>query len=139
MVVPGAIAVSKPAGVVTLATVGVLLVQPPPLIASVSDSVWPTHIGGIAVNAGGCVFTVTVVIALQPVGNVYVILVTPVATPVTTPDTLPMVVATDVLALVHVPPVGVDTSVLGTPVHRLVGVGVIGVGAGFRDTATGAE
>ena len=63
----------------------------------------------------------------------------PTETPVTAPDTLPIVVATAVLLLVHVPPVGVDTSVVGTPVQRFAGVGVIGVGAGFTDTDTGAE
>jgi hypothetical protein len=48
-------------------------------------------------------FTVTTIVAMQPVPNVYEITAVPAATPPKIPDVEPMV-ATEVLLLLHVPP-----------------------------------
>lgn len=52
-----------------VASAGALLIQRPPDIVLDSAMLLPTHTADGPVDAGGWVFTVTAVVALQPVGN----------------------------------------------------------------------
>ncbi len=79
-----------------------LVLHSPPLTASVSVVLLPTHTSGTPpIGASG--LTVTVCVAVHPVGNVYDMTVVPSATPVNNPVPVPMV-ATDGVLLLHVPP-----------------------------------
>ncbi len=51
-------------------TAGRVLLQVPPVVASASEVVLPIHICGLPVIASVGAFTVIVVVAKQPVGNV---------------------------------------------------------------------
>jgi len=73
--------------------------------------------------------TVTIVVAVQPVDNEYVINEVPPSTPVTTPE--PFIVATPVLLLVHVPPPASLNAVV-MPTHTLA-VPPIGDGSALTD------
>jgi hypothetical protein len=91
----------------TLAIVGALLIQVPPVPALVSVMVWPwqTEVGPEI--EGTVLFTVTFAVTIQPVGSESLIITVPAAIPLTTP----VVGATEPMAgllLVHrpvVPPV----------------------------------
>jgi hypothetical protein len=77
----------------------------------------------------GVLFTVAVLVEIQPVGSVYVITGLPGATPVTTPVKVPAV-ACSVLLLLQLPPDGVDPNVVDVPVHTTA-VPLIADGNGF--------
>ena len=64
IVVPLAVTVPS---VPTVATVVVVLVHPPPEVASVSAVVAPSHTLAVPVMAAGCTFTVTTVVAVHEV------------------------------------------------------------------------
>jgi hypothetical protein len=68
--------------------------------------------------AGGVGFTVTVRKLVHPLGNVYVILDVPTVRAVIAPVEEP-IDATDVLLLLHVPPVSLLLSVVVKPVHKV--------------------
>lgn len=113
--VPAATPVMSPEVRPAVATPVLLLVQLPPLIASLSVMVVATHSADAPIIAVGEGLTVTVVVVTQPVGNVYTIVVEPRLPPVTIPVVRPMV-ATVVALLVQVPPPLFD-SVMLAPIH----------------------
>ena len=87
----------------TVAIAVLLLLHVPPLVASLNVVVLPAQTVVMPV-IGAMGFTVTVVVAAQPVDIVYVIAVVPADTPDTIPDPKPIVaIAAD--PEVHVPPV----------------------------------
>lgn len=87
----------------TVASVGLLLLQVPPVVVLPSEVTWPTQTLASPVIAAGIALTVIVVLTAQPVGKVYVNDTTPGATPVTSPELDP-IVAIEVLLLVQIPP-----------------------------------
>src|SRR3954467_8015824 len=101
--VPSAMPFTVPVGV-TVAMGVALLLQLPPGVASDRAVVSPWHTCRLPVMAAGDGYTVTIMAAVQPVPNEYVIVVTPGVSPVSMPDVLPIVPAA-ILLLVHVPPV----------------------------------
>ena len=95
-------------------------VHNPPDGISVSIMVAPAHTEPGPLIAPGPGLTVTTVVPVQPDVDVYVILVVPVVTPHTVP-VVTTTVATDVLLLVHVPPLKPETdSGRDTPIHTAV-------------------
>ena len=102
MAMPTDTPVTTPEGDI-VATVVVLLLQIPPPVEQLNAEVVAMHNPVAPVMAAGDVFTVTAVVILHPVDNIYVI----VAVPADIPLTMPVVratAATDVLLLVQVPP-----------------------------------
>src|SRR4051794_1875205 len=98
--------VTTPAGS-TLATAEDPELHTPPDVGSLKVVVLPPgHMTAVPVIGAGRALTLTVVMALQPVGSKYVTSVVPAEIPVTIP--LPLIcviaVATAVLLLLHVPP-----------------------------------
>ena len=119
MVVPASTPVTTPLLGSIVATVIVPLVHTPPDTPSLNWVVNPVHTVAVPVIADGEVFTVTTVVVVHPVGNVYVIAGVPVATPVSNPVVRP-IVARAPLLLLHVPP---DTPLLScvvNPAHTVV-------------------
>ena len=82
------------------------------MLASVD--VEPSQALNVPVIEAGLAFTVVDSLREQPVGSVYVMLLTPADTPVSIPDVEP-IVATLVLPLNHVPPAGMVDKVVVTP------------------------
>jgi hypothetical protein len=104
----------------------------PPAGEELSVVVKPVQTEPVPVIAAGCVLTVTGLVEKQPPDNVYVITVVPALTPFTTPVEEPTV-ATPVLPLVQVPPVGEELRAVVEPVQTDA-VPVIAEGA--LDTVT---
>ena len=117
-------------------TVGLLLLHAPPPTPSVSVVFAPTQTADAPEIAVGDKLTVTTIFDAQPAGDVYVILLVPVATPVITPLEGPTV-AIEGLPLNHVPPVGLGISVIVAVTHTAVGP--VSVGVGFTVIAFVAE
>ena len=119
----------------TDAVAGLLLLQVPPAVASLSDVVSPGHTLRFPRIAPGNGLTVTVVVIEHVVGNVNVIievLGTNTDIPVTTPDDEPTI-AIPVALLVHVPlPDASDKDVV-KPEHTLF-IPSMAVGNGFTVT-----
>ena len=112
----------------TVATAVLLLVHVPPPVASVSAAVPPRQMLTAPVGMiGDAAFTVTIVVALQPVEAMQVIVAVPVATPVTMPDVAP-IVATDVLLLLQLPVPNVLLSVVVPPAHTVLVPEMVGSG-----------
>ena len=117
----------------TVAIVVLLLLHVPPP-ASLNVVVKPEHTLSAPSMAVGRGFTVNTAVAIQPVGNVYVI-VTVVAVATVPPVTIPVVdpiAATVLLLLLHVPPPA-SLSVVVKPEHTS-SVPDIAVGNGFTVT-----
>lgn len=110
-VTPVTIPVDEP----TVAIAVLLLAHVPPP-ASLRVVVLPAHTVATPVIAPGSGLTVTVVIRMQPVGNVYVIGALPADIPVTILLTDP-IVAIPVAPLLHVPPRVALLSVVVLPSH----------------------
>ena len=114
------------------ATAGLLLLQVPPELLSVSAIVCPTHtcVGPIIANGSG--LTVTVVVAEHP-ARVYVI--TALHGPGDPPQIpeIRLMVAHEELLLLQVPPMGLSLNVAVNPAHKVV---VPLIGAGVRLTVT---
>jgi hypothetical protein len=89
----------------TVATPGVALDHVPPAGAELSVMTPPTHIAELPVMTEGRLFTVILLVVLQPEGSVYVMAVTPPVTPVPEPD-VESIVSTDDVPDVQIPPVG---------------------------------
>ena len=107
----------------------------PPPVASLNEIVDPRHTAFAPDIAAGNGFTVTTVVMIHPVPNVYVmvaVLVTATTCPVITPVVSPAV-ATAVLLLLHVPPPGVSNKLEVKP-EQTVFVPVIAAGNGFTVT-----
>ena len=97
--------VTSPEDEPTVATDGVLLVQVPPNVASVSVVVAVPQIINVPAIGAGNGLIVIVCVAEQPTpAVVYVIRLVPGLTPVNRPELMPMV-AIDGVPLVQVPPV----------------------------------
>jgi hypothetical protein len=92
-----------------------LLHGPEPEAVLLSVVVAPAQILNVPV-IDGVLLTVTTAVA-KPPDAAYVMVALPVAIPVTTPD--PSIVATEVLLLLHVPPLSELLRVLVPPTHML--------------------
>lgn len=114
-----------------------LLLQVPPGVKLVTVPVAPTHTADVPPIAPGLALTVTVLVTLQPVGNVYDICDVPAVNPFTMPSAEPMVAIAGLL-LAHVPPAGVEPSVVAEPA-QIDAVPVITVGIGFTVTSRVVE
>ena len=88
----------------TPAVTELALLQKPPVVVLANVIVAPTQTAVGPVISAGNVFTVTVLYAVQPVGNTYDIRVVPVVTGVNTP-VVRLMVAIEVLVLYQFPPV----------------------------------
>ena len=100
-------------------TDGLLLIQEPPGVGSVSVAADPIHNDdGAPLIGSGATPTLTVAVAVQPGDSVYVIVVTPADTGVTSPD-VELMLATLVVLLVQVPPVLASFIVMVPPTHTL--------------------
>lgn len=104
---------------VTVATDVLPELHVPPMMLLDKVVVAPVHTEVVPVMAAGDELTVTVVVTLQPVDNLYVIADVPAVTPVTVPEEDPTV-ATVVVPDVHVPPVVVELKVVVAPVQMPV-------------------
>lgn len=103
MVVPAERAVTEPVPEPMLATAGVLLVQVPPVVVSVSVVSVPVHVVNVPPIAAGKGLTVMVVFLEQPVDAWVKVII---AVAADTPDTVPVAgstVATAVLEDAQVP------------------------------------
>ena len=132
--VPAVIPVTTPVPEPTIATVCALLLHVPPVEASVKLTEEPTHTVAVPVMPAGTGSTVTVVVAVQPKGNEYVIVAVPSATEETTPLDDPTV-AIVISLLLQVPPVAASLNVVVEP-GQILSFPVIGAN-GF--TVTTAE
>jgi hypothetical protein len=70
VVVPAATPVTTPEVALIVATVTLLLLHVPPVVASLSVSVEPAHTPATPDIAEGALFTVTTLVTLHPVLNV---------------------------------------------------------------------
>lgn len=134
---PGTIPLTNPDVAFTVAVPASLLLHVPPGVTLVTVPVAPTHTAVVPPIVPGLAYTVTVLVTLQPDGNVYEICEVPAVTPVTIPSPEPTV-ATGRLLLVHVPPDGDELSVVVDPTHSPA-VPVIAPGIGFTVTSRVVE
>lgn len=119
-VVPVVRPVIAPVADPIVATEVVALAHVPPVVASVSVMLAPTHKADGPLIAAGNGFTVTVVFLKHPPGAVYVTIAVPAETPVTTPVDVPTV--TVEAAVLHDPPAVTSASVIVLPpAHTLTG------------------
>ena len=88
----------------------------------------PEHTIELPLIADGRLLIVTVLVAVQPAGKVYIMVAVPPVIPVTLPE--PFTVAFEVLLLLHVPPVVTSVSAVVDAAHT-VAVPVMDPGAGF--------
>lgn len=95
-----------------------LLLQVPPVVASVMTPVMATHTVDGPLMAPGPGVIVSVRVATQPVGSVYVMVAVPVTTPVTTPLDEPIATVEGSL-LLHDPPADASVSVALAPAHSV--------------------
>jgi hypothetical protein len=96
--------------------------------ALVSVALVPTHVTNVPVIEAGFGFTVYIVVAAQPVGNVYEMITVPADTAVTTPDVL--IVAMPVFRLLQLPPAVPSVNVVVKPTHAFF-MPLIAAGSGF--------
>ena len=100
---PCAMPLTSPEVELTVASAVLLLLHVPPPVTSVIVAVEDTHTLLAPPGVAGKPFTVTVILVLQPEGNVYIIVTVPAATPCTIPVAEPTV-AVVISLLAHVPP-----------------------------------
>lgn len=131
--VPEAIPLTTPVPGTTDATEGLLLVQIPPMVGSVSVILSPTHTCVGPLIGPGAAITVTVVVAAQPPA-VYDISVVPLLMPVTRPE-VETTVATVGVILLQAPPPTPSLSVRVEPT-QILPAPVIAVGTGFTVITT---
>ena len=134
ILVPPDTPVATPVEAPIAATVLLLLVHMPPVVASLKVDVLPWHIVVVPV-IGRTLLTVKVTDVVQPAMLVYFMIAVPVDTPVTKPVVMPMV-AMAVLLLLHVPPGVASLNIVVFPRHIEV-VPVIGA-IGYTDTVVAA-
>lgn len=123
--VPIATPLTTPLDTPTVATPGAAELHVPPEAALPNVVELPTQIFA-APDIGGLAFTVSAAVTTQPEGVVYEMATVPAVTPAAIPDEAPMV-ATEGLALDHVPPVVLLLNVVLLPWQTIV-VPVMGVG-----------
>ena len=128
---PGATPVAVPVDGSMVAMVTLLLLQVPPMVASVNEVVDPTHTAAPAGNmATGVMLTVTSLVAEQPEAVVYDMVAAPALIPVTVPEVPTL--AMPGLPLLQVPPGVASASDAVPPTQMLMGVaGVIDDGFGL--------
>ena len=112
-----------------------LLLHVPPLVASANARNEPTQVFGVPVIAAGVGLTVKGSVAMQPVGNVNVIVIDPAAIPETTPVPEP-IVATAVLLLLHVELPEPSVNVVGNPPAQTLVAPEIAAGKGLTVAVT---
>ena len=100
----------------TVAIVASLLLHVPPVVISDNVVVDPTQTEAAPVIADGSALTVSDLDVTHPADVVYVIFTVPADAPVTSPVAL-LTVATEVLLLLHVPPVVASVNVVVEPTH----------------------
>ena len=121
----------------TVAIPGALLLHVPPGVPSVRSVVWPTHADAEPVIAAAVAeFTVTGVVAMQPLTEYVIVAIPPVPTPVTMPPV--PTVATAILLLDHVPPGDVSLKRVVDPEQTVV-VPVIADAPAVTVTSVAAE
>lgn len=108
------------------------VLQVPPDVALLNVVVLPTQTDVVPVIVAGSALVVKMIVVRQPVGSVYDMLLVPAETAVSAPVTDAMV-ATLVVALLHVPPVVVLASVVVLPAQA-TSVPVIASGNGLMLT-----
>ena len=114
--VPAATPVTRPSSEPTVAFAVLLLIQVPPVVASVRFVCSPAHTTAVPVIMPGAGLTVTSFVAEHPVLLIeYVIVAVPTVTPVTMPAPVPTVALP--LLLVHVPPVAMSLRLVVPPWH----------------------
>ena len=126
---------SKPVAEPMVAMVVLLLLQAPPVDASLSVVVLPVHTRAVPVIVPGNAFTVTVATVKHPVGSVQVMVAVPTATPFTIPVADPTV-AIEMLLLDHDPPVEVESAVVCATHNPKVPVMAPGAGLTVIDLVT---
>jgi len=127
-VVPFVKAANSPVDGAIVPTAVMLLLQVPPGDSEVSVPEVPEQSVVAPVIPAGNGLTVTTALTWHPVPSVYAITGLPAVTPVTNPK--PAIEPCAGLLLVHVPPAGVELSVVVSPTHTLV-VPVIADGFGL--------
>ena len=128
--VPARTPVTMPAALM-VAFAGVADDHVPPAVAEASVVVSPSQTASVPAIAAGKACIVTAVVAIQPVGRVYVIVAVPASTPVTTPDAS---TAAFVLPELQVPP-GVALARAVVSPSQTVIVPVIAAGSGLTVTS----
>jgi hypothetical protein len=100
-----------------------LLLQVPPVVVLLSVTGDERHKEVIPEIGSGNGFTVTVLVAIQPSGSIYVTIVVPALTPVSNPKEF--IVATDVLPEIQLPPVviSVYSEIAPTQIDELPAIG----------------
>ena len=98
-----------------LAITGLLLDHAPPASAVNKEMVLPWQTADGPETGLGNVLTVTTMVAIHPVDNVYVIVTVPLLTPVTTPALFTVAVA--MLLLLQLPPDALLNNVVVLPGH----------------------
>jgi len=129
--VPAETPVTTPTPRPTVARAVLLLLHVLPKGEEVNVVLDPTHTAVVPLGVDGVVVTLTTVVVIHPVGNVYVITGLPVATPLTIP--VDPTLARLVLLLLHVPPVVASLNAVVDPAHT-TRVPVIPAGKGLTVT-----
>ncbi len=115
-VLPSEIPETSPDAEPTVAIVVLLLLQVPPVTASLNVDEAPVQ-KSVFPEIADTGFTVTVEVAIHAVGAVYVIIVVPPVIPVTVPDV--PTVATPELLLLHPPPAVASVRFVDSPSQTL--------------------
>lgn len=127
--VPAATPVTMPVPDPIVATAVLLLLHAPKAVRSLRLVEEPTHWVEVPVIGAGEDVIDSPSVAIQPVGNAYVIVAVPAATPVTIPEV--PTVAIDVLLLLQVPPVVASVRLAVEPIQYTDVVPPIGAGSGL--------
>ncbi len=117
-----------------VATVVLLLLHVPPGNVFPNEVLEPAQTTGVPLMADGSGFMVTVVVAIQFKGEVYMAIALPADIPVNTPVAA-LIVAMAVLLLVQVPPDVASLSVVMAPLHIDI-LPVMAAGSGFTVAVT---
>ena len=125
METPVAIPFTIPELLPTVASVELLLLHVPPAALSEKVTLLPVHTLSGPFIALGAVFTVTVVVMVQPVEVMYSIVEVPGTIPVTTPVDEP-IVAVEMLLLVQVPPAVESVTVVVPPGQTILDPSIAG-------------
>ena len=127
--IPAPVPVTTPVVPSTVAYEVLLLLQAPPVVRSLSETVDPTHTFPVPVMAEGSGFTVIPLVIRQPVGSVYVITVVPPMIPEVKPDAALMETKLGLL-LTQLPPPAASVNPTDAPAQILDGP-FIGPGKGL--------
>lgn len=137
VLVPAKMPVTIPVDAPTVAWPGILLLQVPVPVVSLSVNVEPTHIEPVLLRIAVIGLTVIPKLRLQPVGNVYIMVSIPGAMPVTT-CVLEPTVAIEVFVLLQAPPATPSVRLVVVPIHTAL-LPVIAPGNGLTVTDATAK